>query len=125
MARKPRQQSQAFSDPPIFTIRGQRVILDADLARLYAVTTKALNQAVKRNEHRFPDDFVFQLKATEVENLRSSDRDLSAQTLDGPSDAPNWSHFVTSSSRHRGAAYRPWVFTEHGTPPQEFPNTGS
>jgi ORF6N domain len=97
-----------------FTIRGQRVILDADLARLYGVTTKALNQAVNRNEHRFPDDFVFQLKATEVENLRSSDRDQNAQTLVVASDAPNWSQFVTSSSRHRGAAYRPWVFTEHG-----------
>ena len=81
MARKPRQQSEAFADPPIFTIRGQHIILDADLARLYGVTTKALNQAVKRNEHRFPDDFVFQLKATEVENLRSSDRDQIAKPL--------------------------------------------
>jgi hypothetical protein len=106
MARKPRQQSEALSDPPIFTIRGQRVILDADLARLYGVTTKALNQAVKRNEHRFPDDFLFQLRATEVENLRSSDRDQSVQTVVAAPNAPNWSQFVTSSSRHRGAAYR-------------------
>ena len=49
----------------IVTVRGQRVIVDADLARLYGVTTKALNQAVKRNTHRFPRDFAFLLTTAE------------------------------------------------------------
>ena len=54
----------------ILVLRGQRVILDADLARLYGVTTKRLNQQVRRNSGRFPDDFVFQLSDDEAENLR-------------------------------------------------------
>ena len=55
----------------IFLLRGQKVILDADLAQLYGVTTKRLNEQVKRNHHRFPDDFAFQLTAAELSNLRS------------------------------------------------------
>ena len=55
----------------IITLRGERVLLDADLAALYGVTTKALNQAVKRNSARFPADFAFQLNAEEAANLRS------------------------------------------------------
>jgi len=55
----------------IFVLRGERVLLDADLATLYAVTTKALNQAVKRNAGRFPSDFAFQLSAEEVADLKS------------------------------------------------------
>ena len=50
----------------ILAVRGRRVILDADLARIYGVPTKALNRAVKRNADRFPEDFVFQLRATET-----------------------------------------------------------
>jgi len=64
------QESHSI-ETPIFTVRGQRVILDADLARLYKTTTSALNQAVKRNADRFPDDFAFQLTALEVRDLRS------------------------------------------------------
>jgi hypothetical protein len=74
-------------------IRGQRVLLDADLARLYGVSTKALNQAVRRNPERFPVDFIFQLSVEEADNLRS-------QT-------------VTSSS-HGGRRTRPVAFTEQG-----------
>ena len=55
----------------IFLVRGQKVLLDADLATLYGVEVKALNQAVKRNEERFPPDFVFQLTEEENEALRS------------------------------------------------------
>ena len=54
----------------IFLIRGQKVLLDADLAQLYGVETKILNKAVKRNLDRFPEDFMFQLTAEEAENLR-------------------------------------------------------
>lgn len=55
----------------IYEIRGQRVMLDRDLAELYEVQTRALNQAVKRNIKRFPSDFMFQLNKEEFENLRS------------------------------------------------------
>jgi len=55
----------------IIWIRGQKVMLDADLAELYGVTTRALNQAVKRNFERFPGDFAFQLTPSEAGNLRS------------------------------------------------------
>ena len=78
----------------IYVVRGQRVMLDSDLARLYGVSTKALNQAVKRNTERFPDDFAHQVTEQEVTNLRSQ--------------------IVTSSGLRGGRRYRPWVFTEHG-----------
>ena len=58
-------------EPLIFTIRGHRVILDADLARSYGVTTKRLNEATKRNRQRFPDDFAFQITLSELAALRS------------------------------------------------------
>ena len=77
----------------ILTLRGQRVILDADLAGLYDVPTGALNQAVKRKADRFPSEFAFQLTSKEVTNLRS-------QTV--------------TSSFHGGRRYSPYVFTEHG-----------
>ena len=78
----------------IYFIRGLRVMLDSDLARLYGVTTKALNQAVKRNADRFPEDFAYQLTEQEVTDLRSQ--------------------IVTSKTSRGGSRYRPWVFTEHG-----------
>jgi hypothetical protein len=77
----------------IRTIRGKKVILDADLARIYGVSTKALNQAVKRNLKRFPDDFLLRLSSDELENMRSQ--------------------FVTSSL-HGGQRYLPYAFTENG-----------
>jgi hypothetical protein len=76
-------------EPLIFRIRGHRVVLDSDLARLYGVPTVRFNQAFKRNRHRFAG-----------EGLDSS--------------GPNSSQFVMSSSRRRGMIYRPWAFTEHG-----------
>jgi hypothetical protein len=77
----------------ILVVRGQKVMLDADLAKLYGVTTKALNQAVRRNIDRFPEDFMFELTAVESQDLRSQS--------------------VTSSS-HGGRRYRPYAFTEQG-----------
>ena len=79
----------------ILTVRGQRVMMDADLARLYGVTTKALNQAVKRNLARFPSDFMFQLTEEEGASLRSQNVTLNA-----------------GRGKHR--KYRPYVFTEQG-----------
>jgi hypothetical protein len=101
-------------DPLIFMIRGHRVVLDADLARLYGVATKRLNEATKRNRQRFPADFAFQLTVGELADLRSQFATLSPQRNDSMSKHANWSQFATSSSRHRGATYRPWAFTEHG-----------
>ncbi|HWY74587.1 MAG TPA: ORF6N domain-containing protein [Verrucomicrobiae bacterium] len=81
-------------DSLIIEVRGQKVILDADLARIYEVPTKALNQAVKRNADKFPPDFLFRLTEKEAAVLRSQ--------------------IVTSSFRHGGPRYRPHAFTEHG-----------
>jgi hypothetical protein len=78
----------------IHTIRGQKVMLDADLAALYDVETKVLNQSVKRNAVRFPADFMFLLTHQEVTGLRSQ--------------------FVTSNNGSGGRRYVPHVFTEHG-----------
>ncbi len=98
----------------IFTIHGHKVLLDADLARLYGVATKRFNEAFKRNRQRFPDDFAFQLTAADLANLRSQFAASRLQAAENPEDMANWSQFATSSSRHRGATYRPWAFTEHG-----------
>jgi hypothetical protein len=99
-------------EPLIFTIRGQRVLLDADLARLYGVETFRFNESFKRNRHRFPDDFAFQLTAAEFRNLTSQVAISSSQVTD--SLRANSSQFAMSSAVHRGGAYRPWAFTEHG-----------
>jgi len=78
----------------IYFIRGEKVMLDRDLAALYGVPTKALKQAVKRNIDRFPDDFMFELNPAEFENWRSQ--------------------FVTSKADRKGLRYAPMAFTQHG-----------
>ena len=98
----------------VFFIRGEKVMLDADLAALYGVRPKALNQAVKRNNARFPADFCFQLTAKEWADLKSRISGTTSQAADNEAPAQNWSQFVTSSMRHRGATYRPYAFTEQG-----------
>ena len=79
----------------ILVVRGQKVMVDADLAALYGVPTKRLNEQVKRNSARFPEDFVFRLTPAEVEAL-------------------NRSQFATGSERHRNPRFPPYAFTEHG-----------
>ncbi len=101
----------ALIERRIYTIRGVRVMLDADLAALYGVTTKRLNEQFRRNRKRFPEDFAFQLSVEEVVHLRSQ---IATLNENAQKKALNWSQFATSSSRHRGKAYRPWAFTEHG-----------
>jgi hypothetical protein len=81
-------------EPRIIVVRGVRVILDSELARLYDAPTKRLNEQVRRNAKRFPPDFCFQLTEEEVANLRSQ--------------------IATSSSPHGGRRYLPFAFTEHG-----------
>jgi hypothetical protein len=82
-------------DRAILTIRGLTVILDADLAAIYGVPTKALNQAVKHNLARFPEDFIFKLATDEVAEL-------------------NRSQIVTGPQRHRDPRFAPYVLTELG-----------
>lgn len=77
----------------ILTIRSQKVLLDADLAAIYGVATKVLNQAMKRNADRFPEDFVFQLTGTEKQEV-----------------VTNCDHLV----RLKFSPQLPWAFTEHG-----------
>jgi ORF6N domain len=106
----------------IYLIRGVRVILDSDLAVLYSVSTKRLNEQFRRNRKRFPDDFAFQLTAEETAALRS-------QTATSTKDKLKWSQFATSSAASAGLRsqnatlkpgrgqhrkYRPYAFTEHG-----------
>ena len=98
----------------VYFIRGEKVMLDADLAKLYGVSTKALNQALRRNRERFPEDFVFQLTAEEFALLRSQIVTSNAEEPDSQGLRPNWSQFVTSSHKHRGARDRPYAFTKQG-----------
>ncbi|WP_414663400.1 ORF6N domain-containing protein [Horticoccus sp. 23ND18S-11] len=84
----------AVTDSVIRIVRGERVILDADLARIYGVETKALNRALKRNARKFPSDFLFRLTPAEEKILRCQ--------------------IGTSSGSHGGRRYRPFAFTEHG-----------
>lgn len=111
-ARKPPLSHEAL-EPLIFTIRGHRIMLDADLARLYGVTTKVLNQAVKRNSSRFPQDFAFQLTREDAVNW-SQFATSSLQGANLKRDISNRSQIVTGSQKHRDPRFRPWAFTEHG-----------
>ena len=95
-------------------IRHQRVILDSDLAKLYGVPAKRLNEAIKRNSKRFPADFMFQLDAQENTDLRSQIATLKNQQTANQGVTSNWSQIATSSSKHRGTTYLPYAFTEHG-----------
>jgi hypothetical protein len=108
----PKRRNNERLEPLICRVRGHRVVLDADLARLYGVTTTRFNEAFRRNRHRFPGDFAFQLTAAEVENLRSQFAISSLQATDSSENSATWSQFVTTS--HGGRRYLPWAFTEHG-----------
>lgn len=104
----------------IYEIRGQKVMLDFDLAELYEVEARVLNQAVKRNLKRFPDDFMFQITAKEWETNWSQivtsskkDKTMRSQTVTA-SKQNNSSQIVMSSRKHRGTKYLPFAFTEQG-----------
>lgn len=90
----------------IFEIRGQRVMLDRDLAELYGVETKRLNEAVKRNINRFPDDFMFVLTEEECLRLRSQ---FATSNVDKDSLRSQ-----NATSKRGGNRYKPFVFTEYG-----------
>ena len=96
----------------IRTIRGQKVMFDFDLAMLYGVQTKVLNQAVKRNAERFPDDFMFQLTKIELNSLRSQ---IVTTNLAENQSVEDWrSQFVTSNFARMGLRRPPYVFTRNG-----------
>jgi hypothetical protein len=98
----------------IFEIRGQKVMLDFDLAELYDVETKVFNQAVKRNIESFPAEFMFQLTKSEYKTLRSQIVTLYEQQAGG--QELNSSQFVMMEKTGRGkySKYLPYAFTEHG-----------
>ncbi len=109
-----RALQRKYTAPPVESliraIRGQKVILDRDLAILYDVETKILNQAVRRNLERFPEDFMFQLSFKEAENLMS--QIVTSNSMKKQLVSPMRSQIVTASKRN--TRYRPFVFTEHG-----------
>ena len=101
----------------ILVLRGVRVILDADLAALYGVPTKRLNEQVKRNARRFPEDFVFRLTGEEAEAVlrsRSQIATLKRGRHDFQEVTNLRSQIATSSGRHGGRRHIPYAFTEHG-----------
>ena len=96
----------------IYEVRGQGVMLDSDLAEIYGVETRALNQAVRRNRDRFPKDFGFQISSSEWEELRyqigTSERDDTRRA------ALRSQNVILKGSRGQHRKYLPYVFTEHG-----------
>jgi len=97
-------------EPLIVRIRGHRIVLDSDLARLYGVPTFRFNEAFKRNRHRFPADFAFQLTSEEFAGLTSQLAMSKAQPVE--SSRSNSSQFGMRS--RGGRRHLPWAFTEHG-----------
>ena len=98
----------------IYFIRGQKVMLDFDLAALYEVETRILNQSVKRNIERFPEDFMFQLTSKEWNMMMSQIVISSKQHTDSQKDRNMMSQIVTSSQKRRKTTSPPYAFTEHG-----------
>jgi phage regulator Rha-like protein len=107
----------------IYEIQGQKVMLDRDLAILYEVEVKRLNEAVKRNIERFPEDFMFQLTDDEWNSLRSQIVTANERVEDNNQDVAHESllriddlrsQFATSKSNRGGRRYIPYAFTEHG-----------
>jgi phage regulator Rha-like protein len=95
----------------IYEVRGERVMLDSDLASIYGVETKALNRAVKRNRDRFPRDFVFQLSEDEWKNLRYQ---IGTSSSDRKDRSLRYRIGTLNTGRGRHRKYLPYVFTEHG-----------
>jgi hypothetical protein len=107
----------------ILTTRQQKVVLDSDLAAVYGVPTRRLNEQFRRNRKRFPEDFAFRLTAEEfavltsqtatLDEVRSSREPIRSQSATGSSHSQSMRSQIATASR-RNIRYRPWVFTEHG-----------
>lgn len=99
----------------VFLVRGEKVLLDADLAMLYAVETGALNRAVKRNSDRFPDDFMFQLSREDREDLKCQIGISSAPAAEsGSKNDETRRSRIMAANMHGGRRGLPRVFTEQG-----------
>jgi DNA-binding PadR family transcriptional regulator len=101
-------------DRRVLLVRGQKVLLDSDLAELYGVETRALVQAVNRNEERFPEDFMFQLNAHEWGALLKSQSVISSEEREGRGNLKSQSVTSKSTGTHGGRRTRPYAFTEQG-----------
>jgi hypothetical protein len=99
------QHSVESLESLIFTVRGQRVFLDADLSHIYGVPTKRLNEQVRRNADRFPEDFMFQLSRQEITDLKSQFATSSSEGIRSQ---------IATGSAHGGRRKLPYAFTEHG-----------
>ena len=95
----------------IYEVRGQRVMLDSDLAAIYGVETKALNRAVKRNANRFPKDFMFEISSQEWKNLKYQ---IGTSSSGQKSQLLRYQSGTLRTGRGRHRKYLPYVFTEHG-----------
>ncbi|HWA39805.1 MAG TPA: ORF6N domain-containing protein [Burkholderiales bacterium] len=109
-----RQITSEPLEPLIYRVRDKRVLLDADLARLYGVKTFRFNEAFKRNRKRFPQDFAFRLTDEEFASLRARPDAPDMQPPDLSIESTMSSQFAMRYSRRRPASHRPWAFTEHG-----------
>ena len=103
----------------IITVRGKQVILDRDLARLYGVETRVLNQAVQRNIERFPEDFMFKLTKEEFDNLRSqivtsNENVLRSQIVTLEKEEKDLTSQIVISNKRGGQRYVSYAFTENG-----------
>ena len=100
---------------PIREIRGERVLLDSDLAAIYGVPTKRLNEQFRRNRDRFPHDFAFQLTEEESANLKSEGEDLDIETVlaSNPAGTAGMRSQIATASK-RNVRHLPYAFTEHG-----------
>ncbi len=109
-----REDLRAFIQSKIYVIRGQRVMLDFDLAAMYGVETRVLNQSVKRNIERFPEDFMFQLTKGEFDIWKS--QNATSNIVKNQEDTFLISQIVTSKpvERRGGTQKRPYAFTENG-----------
>lgn len=98
----------------IYVLRGQKVMFDYDIAALYEVATKVLNQSVKRNAERFPEDFMFRLTVKEWQNMRSQFVTASSEIIDLQKAKAMRSQIATASQSKRNVGVTPYAFTEHG-----------
>lgn len=105
MTKEPAKYGAHVVEDLIVTIRGQKVILDSDLARIYGVSTSRLNEAVKRNRERFPPDFAFRIERREVTDLMSQI---------ATSSCKDTGRRYSGAAKHGGRRKLPWAYTEHG-----------
>ena len=105
--------AQQDVDQLIISLRGQRVISDVDLARIYGVSTKVLNQAVKRNKKRFPEDFIFQLNKKEVDQWQCSRSQIVTMEHNSFKEKQISRSHNAILKRGQNVKYLPYAFTEH------------